>query len=93
MYRDSQSTGQNGASYQKKGKVTINENVNCLQVPNTLQQALYVTGRVQGPAGAQIMLELRMIPGQPGIDASFKSEKDDLAQLAFQAVISILGSF
>jgi len=61
-----------------------------LQVPGTPQQALYLTGRVTGPAGAQIMLELRMVPGQPGIDVSFKSEKEDLAQMAFATVQAVL---
>ncbi|KAF5830402.1 adaptin N terminal region-domain-containing protein [Dunaliella salina] len=59
-------------------------------VPSTPQQALYLTGRVAGPGGAQIMLELRLVPGQPGIDASFKSEKADLAQMAFAAVQAVL---
>jgi hypothetical protein len=43
------------------------------QVPGTSQEALYVTGRVAGPAGAQIMLELRLTVGQPG-------KSDHLAQ-------------
>mmetsp|Transcript_8122 Transcript_8122/g.21661 ORF Transcript_8122/g.21661 Transcript_8122/m.21661 type:complete len:927 (-) Transcript_8122:280-3060(-) len=59
-------------------------------VPSTPQQALYLTGRVAGPGGAQVMLELRLVPGQPGIDASFKSEKADLAQMAFAAVQAVL---
>jgi hypothetical protein len=36
------------------------------------------------------MLELRMVPGQPGIDVSFKSEKEDLAQMAFATVQAVL---
>mmetsp|Transcript_32785 Transcript_32785/g.83205 ORF Transcript_32785/g.83205 Transcript_32785/m.83205 type:complete len:911 (-) Transcript_32785:492-3224(-) len=59
-------------------------------VPGTPQSALYVTGRVAGAAGAQIMLELRVVEGQQGVDASFKSEKQELAQLAFEAVTHVL---
>jgi len=36
------------------------------------------------------MLELRLVPGQAGVDASLKSEKDDLAQMAFAAVQGVL---
>lgn len=35
-----------------------------LQVPGTKQEALYVTGRVGGPSGGQVLLELRITPGQ-----------------------------
>jgi hypothetical protein len=59
-------------------------------VPGTTQEALYVTGRVTGPAGGQIMLELRIVPGAAGVDASFKSEKTELAGLAFDAVSAVL---
>lgn len=61
-----------------------------LQVPNTPQQAVYVTGRVGGPGGAQIMLELRTVPGQAGVDVAFKSERMDLAQMAAAAVAEVL---
>ncbi len=61
-----------------------------VQVPGSSQEALYITGRVTGPAGAQIMLELRIVPGQQGVDASFKSERADLAPLAFDAVAAVL---
>lgn len=63
-----------------------------LQVPNTPQQALYLTGRVTGPGGAQIMLELRLVPCQLGVDVSFKSEKADLSQMAFTAVQAVLST-
>lgn len=61
-------------------------------MPGTAQSALYITGRVTGAAGGQIMLELRVVEGQQGIDASFKSEKQDLAAVAFEAVTAVLGA-
>eukprot|EP00877_Chromochloris_zofingiensis_P012411 jgi/Chrzof1/7423/Cz02g23050.t1 len=57
-------------------------------VPSTGQDALYVTGRVQG--SVQILLELRLSRGTPGVDVSFKSERADLAPLAFEAVQQLL---
>jgi len=62
----------------------------CVQVPDSTQQALYLTGRVSGPGGAQIMLELRLNPGHPGVDISFKSEKSELAPLAIAVVQAVL---
>lgn len=59
-----------------------------LQVPGTKQDALYVTGRVFH--SAQVLLELRLVRGMPGVDASFKSEKQDLASAVFGAVRSSL---
>ncbi len=58
-------------------------------MPGTSQEALYVTARVAGPGGAQIMLELRMVVGQAGVDASFKSEMQELAGMGFEAVASV----
>ncbi len=60
----------------------------CMQVPQTGQDALYVTGRTIN--GVQLLLELRFLRGQPGIDASFKSERVDLAAMAFDAVSAAL---
>ncbi len=37
------------------------------------------------------MLELRIVVGQAGIDASFKSEKSDLAAMAFELAAQVLG--
>jgi hypothetical protein len=61
-----------------------------LQVPGSAQEALYVTGRVAGPAGGQVLLELRLTAGQPGVDVSFKSEKAELAAMTFDAVAAVL---
>ena len=60
-----------------------------LQVPGTTQEALYLTGRVAG-VNTQILLEIRLMPSVPGLDVSFKSERADLATLAFDAVAQIL---
>lgn len=59
-------------------------------VPGTSQEALYLTARVAGVA-AQILLEIRLTPGHPGVDVSFKSERADLASMVFDAVAEILG--
>lgn len=57
------------------------------QVPGTGQDALYVTGRAPGPAGpTQLLLELRLTRGAPGVDAAFKSARPELAPLVFEAV-------
>lgn len=57
-------------------------------VPHTGQDALYVTGRVA--LCGQVLLELRLTQGAPGLDASFKSERSDLSGLAFAAVSQVL---
>lgn len=54
-------------------------------------QALYITARVQG-VPAQLLMEIRLVPGAPGLDVSFKSERADLAALAFEAVGMVLSS-
>lgn len=59
------------------------------QVPGTGQDALYVTGRVF-PA-TQVLLELRLLRGSPGVDASFKSERPELAEPAMDVVRAALG--
>lgn len=47
-----------------------------LQVPGTGQDALYITGRVADVT--QVLLELRFVRATPGIDVSYKSERQDL---------------
>jgi hypothetical protein len=59
-----------------------------LQVPGGPQQALYVTAKVGGVA--QLLLELRFTPGVPGVDATFKSERLDMAPLAFDMLTGLL---
>jgi hypothetical protein len=60
-------------------------------VPGTPQQALYLTGRVQGVQdGGQLLLEIRLVPGTPGVDVSFKSERADLGAMVFEAVAQVL---
>ncbi|WIA30567.1 hypothetical protein OEZ86_000650 [Tetradesmus obliquus] len=57
-------------------------------VPGTGQDALYVTGRVFG--STQVLLELRLMRGTPGVDVSFKSERQELAAAVFAVVRSSL---
>eukprot|EP00775_Hariotina_reticulata_P007152 gene7152-7367_t len=57
-------------------------------VPGTGQDALYVTGRVFHTA--QVLLELRLLRGVPGIDVSFKSEKQELANAVIDVVRAAL---
>lgn len=46
-----------------------------------------MTGRAPGPAGpTQLLLELRLTRGAPGVDAAFKSARPELAPLVFEAV-------
>jgi hypothetical protein len=48
-----------------------------------------VTARLPGVAGApptQLLLELRLTRGAPGVDAAFKCQRPDLAPLVFDAV-------
>lgn len=59
-----------------------------VQVPGTGQDALYATGRVFN--AAQVLLELRLTRGTPGVDVSFKSERQDLADAVIAAVSSSL---
>lgn len=59
-----------------------------VQVPGTGQDALYVTGRVFG--SMQVLLELRLMRGTPGVDVSFKSERQELAAAVFAVVRSSL---
>jgi hypothetical protein len=61
-----------------------------MQVPGTGQDALYVTGRTIN--GVQLLVELRLMKGVPGVDVSFKSERADYATFAFDAVSQALQS-
>lgn len=60
----------------------------CAQVPATGQDALYITGRTSTVAGTpmQLLLELRFSCGMPGVDASFKAARPELAGMAFDAL-------
>ncbi len=58
------------------------------QVPGSAQQALYITAKAGGVA--QLLMELRFTPGVPGVDAAFKSERPDMAPLAFEMLGSLL---
>lgn len=57
-------------------------------VPGTGQDALYVTGRAADVG--QLLLELRCMRGTPGIDVSYKSERQDLADAAVEVLASAL---
>eukprot|EP00878_Enallax_costatus_P013222 GHUV01013823.1.p1 GENE.GHUV01013823.1~~GHUV01013823.1.p1 ORF type:complete len:892 (+),score=342.30 GHUV01013823.1:341-3016(+) len=57
-------------------------------VPGTGQDALYATGRVF--QAGQVLLELRLVRGTPGVDVAFKSERQDLADAVIGAVRSSL---
>lgn len=59
------------------------------QVPGTTQEALYLTAKVAA-INTQVLLELRMSAGYPGVDVSFKSERADLAAMTFDAVAKVL---
>lgn len=45
-------------------------------MPGTGQDALYITGRVADVG--QVLLEMRFMRGSPGVDVSYKSERQDL---------------
>jgi hypothetical protein len=49
---------------------------------------LYVTGRVFHTA--QVLLELRLLRGMSGVDVSFKSEKQELANAVIDVVHAAL---
>ena len=78
-----------GSRHHPGGPVPDHPLPSSLQVPGTTQEALYLTGRVAG-INTQILLEIRLMPSVPGVDVSFKSERPDLATLAFEAVAQIL---
>lgn len=59
-----------------------------LQVPQTGQDALYITGKVM--AGPQLLVELRFHRGTPGVAASVKCERQDLAPLTFDMLNRVL---
>lgn len=50
---------------------------------------MYITGRVAGVA-TQVLLELRVAVGAQGLDASFKSDRPELASFVFEAVSQVL---
>ena len=53
----------------------------------------YLAARVGTlPAPTQLLLELRWAPGAPGVRAALRSDRPDLAPLAFAALRGILGS-
>jgi hypothetical protein len=55
------------------------------------ENVLYVTGRAALPdQPVQLLLELRFVPGQPGVRSFFRSDRADLAPLAFAAVDAAL---
>ena len=55
------------------------------------EEVLYVTGRVGVPAAPiQLLIELRFTLATPGIRAFAKSERADLAGLAFGAISAAL---
>lgn len=57
------------------------------------EEVLYVTGRATvGAEGAQLLLELRFVKGQPGVRAFFRCKRSDLAQATFDAVGKALSS-
>jgi AP-1 complex subunit beta-1 len=55
------------------------------------QEALYVAGKLAS-GGALLLLELRFKPGEPGVDAVFKSSRQDLAGAAFDTVGAALAA-
>lgn len=58
------------------------------------EEVLYVTGRVGLPvAPAQLLIELRFALATPGIRAFAKSERADMAGLAFEAVSAALAGY
>ncbi|MEW5304817.1 MAG: hypothetical protein WDW36_007401 [Sanguina aurantia] len=58
-------------------------------VPNTRQEALYVTCRPCG-LNTQVLLELKFEVGVAGLDVSFKSERAELWPMALAAVTQLL---
>jgi hypothetical protein len=48
-----------------------------------------LTGKVGG-INTQVLVEIRLTVGVPGLDVSFKSERTDLATMTFEAVAQIL---
>lgn len=55
-------------------------------------EVLYVTGAAGLPSGqrAQLLLELRFVPGQRGVATVFKAQETSLAPAAFDAVAAAL---
>lgn len=57
------------------------------QVPQTGQEAMYMAGKA---LGVPVLLELKFVLGQPGVQCSCKSEKQDLVPLMFPFLQSTL---
>ena len=60
-----------------------------LQVPNSTQEAVYLTCRVDS-AAAQLLLELRFARNIQGVACACKSERPDLSPLVFSAMRRLL---
>ena len=60
------------------------------QVPMTGQDAIYATCRVAAGAVGQLLLELKFVVGQPGLDVSVKAERMDAAPLVFESLPAVL---
>jgi AP-1 complex subunit beta-1 len=62
---------------------------------NQQEEVMYVTGRVGMPPGGveavQLLLELRFMPGAPGVRAFCRCARPDLAPLAFDVIKRALG--
>ncbi len=62
-----------------------------MQVPQSSEEVLYITAQVALASNTvQLYLELRFAKGTPGARAFLKTEKPDLAPLAFDAISSLL---
>uniref|UniRef100_A0A7S1T750 Beta-adaptin-like protein n=1 Tax=Tetraselmis chuii TaxID=63592 RepID=A0A7S1T750_9CHLO len=57
------------------------------QVPGTGQDAMYLAGLAMG---AQVLVELKFVSGNPGVQCSCKCEKSDLAPLMFPFIQAAL---
>lgn len=57
-------------------------------VPNTPQEALYITAKVHN--SSQLLLELRFARQQPGITSSFRSDRQDFAPLINATLSQVL---
>ena len=60
-----------------------------LQVPNSNQEAVYLTCRVDGTA-AQLLLELRFSRNVQGVACACKSDRPDLSPIVFAAMRRLL---
>ncbi|KAG2491509.1 hypothetical protein HYH03_010086 [Edaphochlamys debaryana] len=60
------------------------------QVPATGQDAIYATCRITAGGVGQVLLELKFVAGAGGVDVSVKAERQDVAQLVFDGLPSVL---